>query len=85
MSVFQCDVCGCIENTALSNYFWNRNVEKLDKNLCSACDPNIGKWHDRFRRMFLERGKWITNNEGNIEHIETKETDFHKYELKQGG
>lgn len=48
MPLFKCSDCGCIENTALSRY-WMRLVEKPPKPaLCSACDPDIGKWHDQF-------------------------------------
>ena len=44
MSIFQCQECGCIENTASSNF--NITYAKL----CSACDPKIGKWHNIFSR-----------------------------------
>ena len=56
MGVFVCDSCGCLENTALSNY-WIRN--KGTPALCSACDPAIGKWHGAFKRRM-----WDGNPEG---------------------
>lgn len=49
MSLFQCEVCGCCENTALSsqgcygifeNFFdWSYAPERRGKRLCSACAP----------------------------------------------
>lgn len=49
MSLFQCQVCGCCENTALSmqgcngfavNFFdWSGIENKKGKKLCSACAP----------------------------------------------
>lgn len=44
MPIFQCEGCGCIDNTATSN-FWTRTTLSP---LCSACDPEIGRWHGRF-------------------------------------
>lgn len=48
MPLFRCFTCNTVENTALSNY-WMATVESTDA-LCSACDPLIGAWHDRFPR-----------------------------------
>ena len=45
MSLFQCEKCGCLENTALCGYWFRKG-----KALCSKCDPNIGKWHGAFKR-----------------------------------
>ena len=49
MSLFQCDVCGCVENTALSmqgcdgyaaTFFdWAGFEDRKGKKLCSACAP----------------------------------------------
>lgn len=49
MSLFQCENCGCVENTALSSqgfngYFekmfdWSYAPERRGKRLCSACGP----------------------------------------------
>lgn len=48
MSLFQCEVCGCCENTALSHqgfkmmtdYFdWSYAPERKGLALCSACGP----------------------------------------------
>jgi len=43
MSLFKCEKCGCLENTALCRY-WIR--KKGEKALCSEC--NSGKWHNCF-------------------------------------
>jgi hypothetical protein len=54
MPLFQCAKCGCVENTALSNY-WTRNltddmqpVEPPNPPLCTECDPEIAEWHGAF-------------------------------------
>lgn len=47
MSLFQCEHCGCCENTALSfqgfcrpdNFDWSGIKERFGKRLCSACGP----------------------------------------------
>lgn len=44
MSLFRCDECGCVENTALGRY-WTRNDadmwsdDNLGEALCSQCAP----------------------------------------------
>ena len=100
MSLYQCDHCGCCENTALgatghpgkSEYFdWTGIEELRDMQLCSACGPlkysdgaptKYGKWHGRFPRTFLPKGKFITNKVGNLAHKETGDEDFRKWALK---
>lgn len=54
MPLFKCGRCGCVENTALSNY-WTRNIDWTDPTaklanpaLCSECDPAIATWHGAF-------------------------------------
>jgi hypothetical protein len=54
MSIFRCEQCGCVENTATSNYWAQQypidgSVEK--PKLCSECDPEIGKWHGDFPKQ----------------------------------
>lgn len=49
MSLFQCDNCGCVENTALASqgftgifeklYDWGYAPERRGMRLCSACGP----------------------------------------------
>lgn len=66
MSLFQCEKCGCVENTATSNWAWNQCEGKPD--LCSACDEKIGEWHGIFERRFFIKGSLFTNSEGNVQH-----------------
>lgn len=77
MSLYQCEDCGCRENTATGAY-WGR-----DRKLCSACDT--GEWHGKFPRMFLPKGMFVTDRHGNLAHKETGDTDITKYEIKAGG
>lgn len=49
MSLFQCDNCGCVENTALASqgfngffeklYDWSYAPERKGMRICSACGP----------------------------------------------
>lgn len=48
MSLFKCQQCGCKENTACCNFHWR--AANNEKALCSECDPEIGKWHNRFKK-----------------------------------
>lgn len=94
MSIYQCEECGCIENSALGHYHCRgqgmyRDKTKDPKKLCSACgpvefksgeiDPGHGKWHDRFKRRFFPKNSLYTDNEGNVRVIATKEyPDYEK-------
>jgi hypothetical protein len=88
MSLFQCYKCGCRENTATCN-FWSRldgqwrGVPSQSWMLCSACDPDIGRWHDRFPRLFLPKGMFITSDRGNLAHIQTGSEDCSAYAIRQ--
>nr|DAV78060.1 MAG TPA: nucleic-acid-binding protein [Caudoviricetes sp.] len=98
MSLFQCEHCGCVENTALSSqgfngfferlYNWSYAPERKGKRLCSACGPvkyrdgnptPYGKWHNVFARQYLPLGKFKTNSQGNLQHIETGDIDYQNY------
>jgi len=99
MSLFQCEICGCVENTALSlqgikpmpeNFDFAGIEERKDKLLCSACAPvkfiggtltGLGEWHKAFKQLFLPMGMFKTNKVGNLEHIETGEDNYRKYEI----
>jgi hypothetical protein len=53
MSVYICEKCGCIENTALGGYW--RNVRNNQPRMCSEC--NNGEWHNEFeKRHWTEYG-----------------------------
>lgn len=100
MSLFQCEVCGCCENTALSwqgfrmfsdELDWNYAPEREGKLLCSACGPkhfkngeptNCGRWHDKFERVFLPLGMFVTNCRGNLAHAETGDENYRAYALE---
>ena len=84
MSLFQCDKCGCIENTACCGY-WYRSFSKSNpKSLkwCSFCDPDIKAWHFKFSRRFLPKDMFYTNREGNLSHKENH-NDARAYILKE--
>ena len=48
MSIYICEKCGAIENTALGGYWLNclNNEPKM----CSEC--NYGKWHGEFEKQY---------------------------------
>ena len=77
MSVYQCEKCGCAENTACGWYHYTNHddVEYEDKKLCSACGPtkfsdgsetDLGKWHGRFERRYYPLGTMETDDVGNL-------------------
>ncbi len=100
MSLYQCDVCGAMENTALAGpvikhmpdlFNWVGIEDRKGRDLCSVCAPTThsdgtktgyGKWHGRFERIMLPKGQFKTNNEGNLEHIESGSTDYMKFAIK---
>lgn len=55
MPLFKCSnpACGCIENTALCNY-WEALADNKPV-FCSLCDPEIGIWHNEFPRDLPEK------------------------------
>lgn len=84
MSLFQCEACGCRENTATCNFWMRNDVDSACKGmkLCSACDTDIGKWHDHFPRVFLPIGMFETNTRGNLSHKETGDENVHAYAIE---
>lgn len=88
MSLFQCYECGCRENTAACNFWprmdgqWRGQGSKPWM-LCSACDPDIGKWHGKFERVFLPKGQFHTNDRGNLEHTETGSEDCKSFAIRE--
>lgn len=48
MPLYRCSKCGCVENTALGNYWIDQRDRKPA--LCSECNPAIGKWHGEFEK-----------------------------------
>jgi hypothetical protein len=77
MSIYQCEICGCAENTALGWYWYTKNAGKQfeGKKLCSACAPThylnglatgLGDWHEKFERIYYPIGTMKTDDEGNL-------------------
>jgi hypothetical protein len=73
MSIFQCDSCGCAENTALSRGVFGPRFQpekaadnKLDPKgrYCSSCWDGV--WHGKFERRFYPMGSMVTDHEGNL-------------------
>lgn len=100
MSLFQCENCGCCENTALSfqgfkmlaeEFDWSYAPDREGMLLCSACGPSLfkdgdpsvkgGKWHGSFPRVFLPKGQFKTDRNGNLAHIESGDTNYLKYKV----
>lgn len=48
MSVYICEKCGAIDNTAVGGYY--RNILNNEPIMCSEC--NTGKWHDVFPKKY---------------------------------
>lgn len=63
MPLFQCSNCGCIENTALSDYWWRTECEKLPA-LCSECES--GKWHGEFAKKSAVELRYNIGEDGFI-------------------
>lgn len=97
MSIFQCGVCGSIDNSALTWWYlkykmdlWHRS-ELNGKALCSACTPRVfksgdptgmGKWHDKFERRFFKIGSLYTDPEGNVRKISNNQIPTKEDEIK---
>lgn len=62
MAIFRCSKCGCIENTALCNY-WEALADNKP-GLCSLCDPEIEKWHNEFPRDLPEKFNYVEGEDG---------------------
>jgi hypothetical protein len=60
MSLYVCDRCSHIENTALARY-WIRKAEGKKNDLCSVCDPSIGQWHGKFPRSPYDGTQQVIN------------------------
>jgi len=47
MSLYICDNCGGVENTAMSLCSWTS-----EEKLCSECCPAQKKWHNKFKKTY---------------------------------
>lgn len=79
MGVFVCDLCACVENTALG-FFWAAKSGRQfwkdpalhEKHLCSACAPTeyrggepseLGAWHGKFPRKLWDGKRAVLNRQ----------------------
>lgn len=61
MPCFRCSKCGCVENTACTDFWWRTKEENLPP-LCSECLE--GKWHGRFEKR--SASGWYYDKDGFI-------------------
>lgn len=47
MSLFACEQCNVVENTALCGFIFEDGHRRL---ICSQCNPQLGEWHGIFPR-----------------------------------
>jgi hypothetical protein len=88
MSLFKCDKCGAVENTALSR-FWFREIDPKTQwfagpALCSECDPRIGKWHGAFPKE-PAAGAYMLGNDGSLYTIESVQNGSLKWRMEHRG
>ncbi|MDP3985620.1 MAG: hypothetical protein Q8P82_02545 [bacterium] len=60
MSLFRCTKCNCVENTAVSRYWFRGSGPAL----CSACDPALGTWHGQFEREDTDKAGYVVGADG---------------------
>ena len=58
MPLFLCTKCGCLENTALGDY-WCK-----EKPLCSEC--GFGKWHGEFKKRVPKKEEYEYEEDSNL-------------------
>lgn len=78
MPLFMCTRCGCIENTATSEY-WAQQMAAYEAEtpfepLCSEHNPAIGRWHNQFPRR--SAAGYVTDKRGFIYSREETEDYF---------
>jgi len=81
MSIYRCDKCGCIENSATSGY-WSRPTKESPA-LCSECDPEIGKWHGAFDKTSAKG--FILVNDGFLYSKEDVASERFKWRMEHQG
>ena len=79
MSLFRCDRCGCVENTAPSGY-WNKGDGPA---LCTECDPDIAKWHGIFPKQSAKG--MILASDGFLYSKEDTESASFKWRMEHQG
>ena len=90
MSIFRCEQCGCVENTAVSNYISRKYPYSASGDalpslpaLCSECDPAIGKWHGMFPKQSA-KGLFLCSD-GFLVSKEEVESDSFKWRVEHQG
>jgi len=84
MPLFKCSKCGCVENTALSNY-WTQYLIDKTKALCSDCDPEIGKWHGRFPQKSAAAAGYKLASDGFLYHADDVATEWFRWRMRHQG
>lgn len=77
MSLYQCPKCGVRENTVTGYYY--SAILNDEHPICSEC--HSGEWHGIFPKLMLPKGEFKTNAVGNLEHIDTGDTEVEKYAI----
>lgn len=60
MSLYECEECHCVENTALGDY-WGAKLDGKPVR-CSECAD--GEWHGQFPKLSVEEAGYETILEG---------------------
>ncbi len=85
MSIFRCEQCGCVENTATSRYWFRdddpKNPEK--KALCSGCHPATKKWHGIFPQE--PATGYLIGNDGFLYSKEERDSGGLDWRMKHQG
>lgn len=64
MSLFACEKCNSVENTALCGWaetYSGAGCQRIGRRhlICSACNPDIGKWHGLFPREDADEAGYV--------------------------
>lgn len=60
MPLFKCSKCGCIDNTAVGNY-WAKKLHGHEP-MCAEC--GYGEWHDIFEKKTPEECGYVELENG---------------------
>lgn len=69
MPLFECEKCGTVDNTGLTNFWQSYGSNPPGPSLCSACDPEIGKWHGRFDQRTVAEYLALYLNGGGVAYL----------------
>ena len=76
MSLFKCEQCDVIENTALCGMVFDdsRPISHQRVLICSECNPKIGTWHGHFPKVYYDDKKWELMP-GSSRYVQRKSSD----------